>query len=193
MILLASRSPQRQWLLSRAGLAFRVVGSNVDEEAVLAPSPRALALARARAKARAAAVEEGMALGADTVVALDGRVYGSPATRAEARATLGALSGTCHEVITAHCLCRFRAGASVAEATAVERALVTMRALAGEEIASYVDSGESDGRAGAYAIQERGDRFVSAIDGDWDTIVGLHVDAVRALWAAMVGGLPPRA
>ncbi len=192
MILLASRSPQRQWLLRRAGLAFRVITANVDEDAVLAPSPRALALARARAKAHATA-EEGIVLGADTVVAHDHRVYGSPATHAEARATLGALSGTTHDVITAHCLCRFRSGRSAEEATAVECARVTMRALAQEEIARYVASGESDGRAGAYAIQETGDSFVERIDGDWDTIVGLHVDAVRALWAALVGGSPPSA
>lgn len=193
MILLASRSPQRAWLLQRAGIAFRIVASACDEEAITAPTPAALAAARARGKAAGAAAADGVLLGADTVVALGSTVYGSPADDAEARATLAALSGTTHAVLTAHCLLHRVGGTVVAQAEATAAARVTMRALTSAEIAAYVASGESRGRAGAYALQERGDRFVTAIAGDWDTIVGLHVASVVALHRQLLGTPPPRA
>jgi septum formation protein len=193
-ILLASRSPQRSLLLTRAGIAFQVVGSDGDEEAVQGLPPAELCLERARVKAQGARIpddesdgEEMIALGADTVVALDGVVYGSPATDEEARATLTALQGTTHEVMTGHWCVRSLVGVDLAEAGEVARARVTMRAVSPAEIAAYVASGESRGRAGAYAIQEHGDRFVVRIEGEWDTIVGLHVAAVRRL-VARVGG-----
>lgn len=192
MILLASRSPQRSLLLRTAGLAFRVVASGADEEAVRDANPASLALGRARLKARGAAVADGVILGADTVVALGGVEHGTPRDRADALRILRALSGTTHRVITGHWLIRRERGVDVAEDGEVDEAQVTMRALSEAEITAYVASGESDGRAGAYAIQEHGDRFVARRAGAWDTIVGLHLDSVVRLHQRLLGRAPER-
>jgi septum formation protein len=190
MILLASQSPQRARLLERAGYAFRVVASAADEEVVSDPDPAALAVARARIKAEGAAVADGLVLGADTVVALGAREFGKPRDRAHALEILTALSGTTHRVITGHWLLRREAGAIAASAGEATETRVTMRHLSAEDIRAYVDSGESDGRAGAYAIQERGDRFVMKLEGPWDSVVGLHVEAVARLHERIAGGPP---
>ncbi len=184
MLLVASRSPQRAMLLQRAGLAFRVVESRCDEDTISAADPVALAIARAVGKARGYAdpIAPGeIVLGADTVVARGTVVFGKPSDRADAERILAALHGTAHRVITGHC-CIASDGREVTEAAIAE---VTMRAMSPAEIRAYVASGESDGRAGAYAIQETGDRFVTAVVGDWDTIVGLNVALVRTLVARL--------
>ncbi len=197
MILLASASPQRAWLLKRAGLAFRVVRSLAIEEAVNDPDPLQLALARARAKARAAEPSdvdhEEVVLGADTVVALGTQVFGKPQDDQEALDALTALSGTTHQVITAQHLVRRRQGEVLAEAGAADTVEVTMRVLPASEITAYVASGESRGRAGSYAIQEHGDRFVERLAGAWDTVVGLHLAQVELLHRQLLGCAPERA
>jgi septum formation protein len=170
-------------LLTRAGVAFQVVGSRCDEERVRVPQPQVLAIERARAKARAAVLEAAqlraqpcIAVGADTVVALGHEVFGSPTDRADAVRILGRLQGTTHQVFTGHTCTAFAPdGGQLTEAVALASARVTMRPLTAAEIQAYVDSGESDGRAGAYAIQETGDRFVTDLQGGWDTVVGLNV------------------
>jgi septum formation protein len=177
VIYLASASPQRALLLTRANIPFQVVRPTCDEDAITAPHPQALALDRARGKAASAIVPEGaVVLGADTVVALGNQVLGSPANQAEAAAMLGRLSGTTHQVYTGHCcIC----GSHVAIAIASAR--VTMRPLSQAEIDAYAASGEGIGRAGGYAIQERGDRFVVDLQGAWDTVVGLSIPVVAKL------------
>lgn len=195
MLLLASRSPQRSLLLERAGVRFRVVASRCDEEAVTHPNPQALALERARAKAHAAELGAGDAgtvvLGADTVVALGHLVFGKPADRTDAVRILSALQGTTHSVFTGHCCVAVNAdGKPAAEAARIAVARITMRPLTLEEIHAYVDSGESDGRAGAYAIQEHGDRFVVDLQGGWDTVVGLNVAMVVRLHQELTDRAP---
>ncbi len=187
MIYLASQSPQRAMLLQRANLPFTVVTSAADEEQITHPAPQVLAIERARVKARGALIPagapDGMALGADTVVALGSTVFGKPTDRADAVRILSQLSGTTHSVCTGHCCVRIdAAGRPAGEAVALTVAKVTMRLLSAAEIQTYVDSGESDGRAGAYAIQEHGDRFVVDVQGAWDTVVGLSVATVMKLY-----------
>jgi septum formation protein len=192
MILLASQSPQRAYLLERAAVAHTVVRSLADEEIVRDPDPEQLALLRARIKARMTATEDGVVLGADTVVALDGVEYGKPQDHYDARRILKALSGTTHQVITGHWLLVLSAGRIQREAGRVARTLVTMRTLSTAEIQGYVASGESMGRAGAYAIQEHGERMVTQLDGAWDTVVGLHLPALETLYRELCGGPLPR-
>ncbi|HEX3132660.1 MAG TPA: Maf family protein [Planctomycetota bacterium] len=181
MLYLASRSPQRAMLLTRAGIAFTVVDSTCDEESVSFPNPQVLALERARAKAAAAVLstnqragKPAVVLGADTVVALGQQVFGKPADRADAVRILSQLQGTTHTVYTGHCCLRLDTG-NEGEASRIAMTRVTMRAMSAQDIEAYVASGESDGRAGAYAIQETGDRFVAEMQGSWDTVVGLNV------------------
>jgi septum formation protein len=194
VLYLASQSPQRALLLARARVPFTVVPSSCDEEAIRHASPELLALERARGKARGALIEPAQLAGgavviaADTVVALAAELFGKPADRADARRILGRLSGTTHAVSSGHCCVVFAAdGTIVAQAARLAVAHVTMRPLSAAEIGAYVDSGESDGRAGAYAIQEHGDRFITALAGSWDTVVGLNLELVARLYRECTG------
>jgi septum formation protein len=181
VLYLASQSPQRATLLTRAAVVFTIIPSGCDEETITAPLPQALAIDRARAKARGAttAPEGAIVLGADTVVALGREVLGSPRDPAAAAAMLAKLSGTTHQVMTAHCL--WRAGSDI-DAVALSTARVTMRPLSPQEISDYAASGEGIGKAGGYAIQEKADRFVVEVQGAIETVIGLHVPTVAKLW-----------
>ncbi len=177
-LVLASASPRRRALLEEAGLRFDVRPAAVDEEAPPSADPVALARGLAVRKARAAAALAGegpaLVLGADTVVALDGgRLLGKPADRAEAEAHLRALSGTTHSVVTGVCLKEVPGGA---EEVFHGETRVTMRPLSEEEIRRYADSGEGFDKAGGYAIQENGDRFVTGLRGSRSNVVGLPVE-----------------
>jgi septum formation protein len=189
VIYLASQSPQRAMLLTRARIPFTAVPSRCDEEAIRLPSPPLLALERARCKAHGAQLTPAQLAGgavviaADTVVALGAEVFGKPADRADARRILGRLSGTTHVVSSGHCCAVFGPDGSITTQSArIAVAKVTMRPLTPAEIEAYVASGESDGRAGAYAIQEQGDRFVAELEGSWDTVVGLNLALVARLY-----------
>ena len=173
-LLLASTSPRRRALLEAAGIPFTAVSPEVEETAPERGDPAAVALENAEAKARA--VRGDLVLAADTVVALDGLLLHKPRDDADARRILRALSGTTHVVVTAIAL-RVRGDVH----TACVETRVTMRSLSDTEIDAYVATGESKGKAGAYAIQEHGDRFVERLDGPYDNVVGLPMDAVREL------------
>lgn len=173
-LILASASPRRRRLLEDAGIPFLVREPSVEEWAPEWGDPHAVALANARAKALA--VPGDVVLGADTVVAVGHRLLGKPRDAEDARRILKTLSGTTHSVVTAVVLA---AGGRTLERSVETR--VTMRPMSEEEISAYVASGESMGKAGAYAIQEKGDRFVTRVEGPWDNVVGLPVEAVREL------------
>ncbi len=173
-LILASGSPRRRALLEEAGIPFRVVVPDVPEDAPERGDPHRVALANARRKAEAVAGE--LVLGADTVVAVGDRLLGKPRDEAHASDLLRVLSGTTHVVVTAVVL---RAGGRPFETTVETR--VTMRRLGEDEILAYACSGEGMGKAGAYAIQETADRFVTRLNGPYDNVVGLPVEALRAL------------
>lgn len=196
VLYLASRSSQRSLLLQRSGIRFVVVDSTCDEETVRFSDPETLALERARAKAAAAVLTPGqradgpaVVLGADTVVALGAQVFGKPSDDADAARILGRLQGTTHTVYTGHC-CRRVDGGRRQEAVQVAKTQVTMRTMSPQDIAAYVASGESAGRAGAYAIQETADRFVTELRGSWDTVVGLNVAMTAGLYRDCTGVWP---
>ncbi len=147
-------------------------------EELSAGKPEAVALENARRKADAVAAQLGRrpprrVLGVDTVVALDGEVFGKPADADEAVATLTRLSGRTHRVISGLVL------RPDGERTATTR--VTFRALTSDQVARYVALGEWRDRAGGYAIQERGAWLVERIDGDYANVVGLPVAALLDL------------
>ncbi|HUS93284.1 MAG TPA: Maf family protein [Phycisphaerae bacterium] len=180
-LVLASSSPRRRQLLADAGLSFDVVpppfGEPEELPEDLTPTRRAEALAYFKARAVAECRPEACVLGADTIVAADGRVLGKPADRADAERMLRGLSGTRHAVITGVALlmpCGRRLIAS-------ETTYVTMRPMTEQEIADYLASGEWIGKAGAYAIQETADRFVVGLEGSFSNVVGLPVELVERL------------
>jgi septum formation protein len=196
VLYLASRSPQRALLLRRSGIRFVVVDSTCDEETVWSSDPQVLALERARAKAAAAVLTvdqrtdgPAVVLGADTVIALDSQIFGKPTDDADAVRILGQLQGSTHTVYTGHC-CRRVDGGKPRETAQVAMTHVTMRGMTRQDIEAYVASGESAGRAGAYAIQETADRFVTELRGSWDTVVGLNVAMTAHLYRDCAGVWP---
>ncbi len=153
-----------------------MVVPNVDEREQ--GPPEEVATENARLKAQAVAVQhpDSLVLGADTVVSLDGRLYGKASNEAEARRTLAALSGRRHEVIGGLCLSEDGRVRMAAVTTAVR-----FRALEDWLIAWYLESGDWRERAGAYAIQGRGAALVEAIEGDYFNVVGLPLTALLEL------------
>ena len=147
--------------------------------------PHEVAVENAYRKAHAVFEQgiEGCVLGADTVVALGGTIYGKPADRADARATLEALSGRRHTVIGGLCLIATDGRPRTAAATTA----VTFRALDDGRLEWYLDTGEWHDRAGAYAIQGRGAALVKSIEGDYLNVVGLPVGLLLDLEPGLVG------
>ena len=140
--------------------------------------PNEVAVENAYRKAAAVAEHEPEAtvLGVDTVVALGSRLYGKPGDRDEARATLTELAGRRHAVIGGVCLIEAGRTRTLAATTVVQ-----FRSLSPDDVEAYLDTGEWEGRAGAYAIQGRGALLVSEIAGDYLNVVGLPVAALMEL------------
>ena len=181
-IVLASGSPRRRELLAAMGIPFEVLTSDVDETVAVydGPADFALQLARRKAHAVAGRVADALVIGGDTVVELDGRIFGKPADEAAALATLGRLSGRAHRVVTGLAVLDTATGVLRQGASS---STVRMRALADEEIRAYVASGEPFDKAGAYAVQGLGGRLVAAVDGELDTVIGLPTRTLRRLLA----------
>ncbi|MDQ6884075.1 MAG: Maf family protein [Candidatus Dormibacteraeota bacterium] len=179
-VILASSSPRRIELLAAAGLAFRVVPPGIDERPPRALSPLGIArwAAAAKAEAVAARFPAAVVVGADTVVALDGRSYGKPGSPAQGRAVLRALSGRTHFVYTAVTVIDGRGGRAC---HGFSRTKVTMRELSPGAIRAYVRRGEAQDKAGAYAIQGEGRRLVGVVRGPYDNVVGMPMRLVERL------------
>jgi septum formation protein len=144
-----------------------------------------MALAEAKARAVAAAAGAGIVLGADTIVVIDGQVLGKPATVEDARAMLRRLAGREHEVITGVAVVDAATGRTAAAAVVTR---VRMHAYDAAAIDAYVATGEPMDKAGAYAIQEGGERLVAGYDGSYTNVVGLPVAETRRLLAGF--GVP---
>ena len=182
-IYLASRSPRRRELLSQIGVRYHLLlfrervgeAPDVPEDSLAGEAPSAYVERMSREKAESGwrrmlqrNLPPAPVLAADTTVALDGRIYGKPVNREHAAEMLAALSGKRHEVLT---------GVALKNYDQVEFALsaseVLLKPLSADEIAQYVASGESDDKAGAYAIQGRAARFVIELRGSYSGVMGL--------------------
>lgn len=183
VLVLASQSPRRRELLSRVGIKFRAVPSTVEERITkTAPDEVVRELSFQKAEDVASGEAEGVwVLGADTVVALDGKILGKPADAREAKAMLRHLSGRSHSVYTGVTLYRRMDGKTTAE-TFSEETKVTFYPMTEEEIDRYVDSGDPMDKAGAYGIQGPAAAFIRRIEGDYNNVVGLPVAAVYQRW-----------
>ena len=179
-LILASTSPRRRELLAHLGLPFTVEASHVDETPRPGERPEELAGRLALAKARdvAARHAEGLVIGADTVVARHGRIYGKPRDEAEAAAMLRDLRGGPHLVVTGLAVVRASDGAV---RLAVVPATVVMRPYGDADIAAYVATGEPMDKAGAYGAQGEGSRLIERVDGPFLTVVGLPHDELVPL------------
>lgn len=155
-----------------------------DVEELEEGDPTWLAVENARRKALAVPASSLPVMGVDTVVALDGASYGKPADAGQARATLEALSGRVHEVVSGICVAR--AGAEPRVRAVTTR--VAFRPLDRALLDWYVASEEWRERAGGYAIQGRGAALVAAIEGDYLNVVGLPAAALLELLPGILHG-----
>ncbi len=171
-ILLASASPRRKDLLAQLGLDVELAPVNLDESVRADETGAEYVQRLAREKSAAAWTGLGEpgapVLAADTAVVLDEQILGKPAGRADAIHMLTQLSGRTHDVLTGVSV---RAGSR--HATALSRSSVTFRAISPAEIANYWQSGEPEGKAGAYAVQGLGAIFVEHLSGSYSGVMGL--------------------
>jgi septum formation protein len=212
-VILASRSPQRRAILQQLGVAFDVIVSDAEElldgsDPVSVAVANAVAKARAVWRAGPVAGEDDSAggaaeivspapparsaaasspsmpvVGVDTVVVLDGVIYGKPADADEARATLSRLSGQVHEVVSGIAVVE---GGETRTASATTR--VRFRELDAATLEWYLATEEWRERAGGYAIQGRGAALVAGIEGDYLNVVGLPVPALLDLLPGILHG-----
>lgn len=184
-LVLASNSPRRRDLLEEAGFCFHVDSVKLSEIIDKNLNPRAVAESLARAKAEAYVKEAKplknngfLILSADTIVVLDGAIMGKPKNSPEAQLFLRQLSAKTHSVITGVCVYDVDNCRSIVES---DETLVTFRPLTEDEILAYVQSGEPMDKAGAYAIQGEGGKFVMKTEGSYSNIVGLPIELFKKL------------
>lgn len=188
MIVLASASPRRQEILRNAGISFTAQAADIDETPLEGELPRACAERLAREKALAVwrMRPRDLVLGADTIVVVDGAIFGKPADSADAARMLRLLSGRVHQVITGACMVGARDDSQLISSrpetrTASETTSVTMNELSDAEIREYVATGEPMDKAGAYAIQGIASRWIPRIEGDYSNVVGLPMALVYSM------------
>jgi septum formation protein len=175
-LILASASPRRAQILRDAGMHFEIAHADVSESHKRGESARILTRRLAQAKAHAIAAKlgnktrEAIVIGADTIVEVNGALLGKPPSSEAAREMLTTLGGRTHRVVTsvAAILLPDRA-----EEIATESTRVRFAPLSADEIAAYVATGEPLDKAGAYAVQGIGGRFIERIDGCYFNVVGL--------------------
>jgi len=183
-IILASTSPRRAEILREAGIAFEILGAQIDETALTGETAPEMVARLAEAKARAAAAQmdagkrECIIVGADTTVEMNGEILGKPRDPAHAREMLAKLSGRTHHVLTGIFLLRLPGNATRAS---VENSAVKFAPLSENEIDAYVVTGEPLGKAGAYGIQGLAGRYISGIEGCYFNVVGLPLARLYAL------------
>jgi septum formation protein len=184
-IVLASASPRRSELLNTLGVDFVVEPSHVVEKpfAEEAPPDYIMRIARAKAVEVAGRRADGLVVGADTVVVLDGKILGKPSDEQDARRMLRLLSGKWHAVMTGVALYDLESGK---EAVDYAKTLVRFAQLSDAEIDWYVGTGEPMDKAGSYGIQGLASIFVDEIAGNYHNVVGLPIPLVYRL-ARQVG------
>jgi septum formation protein len=178
-LVLASGSPRRVEILERAGWPHEVIVAGIDESLRPQEPPATYVqrLARSKAEAVAQRLEEGLVLGADTTVVIEGQILGQPEDDADARRMLRLLNGKWHEVLTGVALVRIGGESRVD----YETTRVRFAEMSGSEIDWYISTREPFGKAGAYGIQGKAALFIEEIEGDYFNIMGLPIRLVYEL------------
>jgi septum formation protein len=177
-VILASASPRRAELLRDVVREFEVIPGHAEEFQPEHLSPVEAGLLNAYRKARVIAKKfpDALVIGADTEVVLGRRVFGKPRDLADAHAMLTDLAGREHQVITGVCLIHLRSHRQRLFSVTTR---VRFKSLRADEIADYLESINPLDKAGAYAIQENGDRIVARTEGSFSNVVGLPVERLR--------------
>ena len=188
-IILASASPRRRTLLAQAGVRFSVRAADVDETLTVDERADPEKAAAKLADRKAGAVTQELLgantpgihviIGADTMVVLDGEIFGKPKGIDDAKRMLRALSGRTHQVMTGVAVYMINAAnpelVNVGRTTFTDISNVTFKELTDDEIAEYLKKGESFDKAGAYAAQGEGAAIIDHVEGAMDTVIGLPV------------------
>jgi len=187
-LILASSSPRRRLLLSVAGFAFDVATPDVDESIMPGEEPDRMVVRLSRDKALATPAPGGtVVLAADTTVVLDGEILGKPVDEAEAVTMLLSIAGRTHVVLTGWALARD----GVVVEDGFDSSLVVVRPVDETEARAYAASGEPLDKAGAYALQGEGARFVGSVAGSRSNVIGLPLKPVVS--ALRRAGIEPSA
>jgi len=173
-LILASSSPRRKQLLEQIGLNFEIHPSNIDEilDSRLSPREQVESLSKQKAFAIAAKFNNAIILAADTMVELDGKVYGKPKDAKEAQMMLKMLSGIAHSILTGFTIYDTETKKRVTKSTETK---IWFRKISQEEITSYIEREKPFDKAGGYAIHELAAIFVEKVEGDFFGGVGLSV------------------
>lgn len=182
-IILASASPRRQAFLQALAIPFVVHTADIDETPLPNEAPTNLVRRLSRQKAQAVATHypKAFIIGADTIVVLNNRILGKPASPAEARRMLLAHRGKSHRVLSA-----ISVYSPHQMNTALSDTLVTMRHYSEAELDAYVATGDSLDKAGAYAIQHAGFSPVATIDGCYAGVMGFPIKALLEVWPELL-------
>jgi septum formation protein len=183
-LILASASPRRAEILRNAGIRFEIWSTDVDESRLDNESPgeyvRRLALAKARAAAdrNPSLAADDLIIGADTVVVVDSVILGKPASSVDAKRMLRSIGGRVHEVHTGLALLQI---SGTQQRVVEEITRVHFMHLNDQEIEDYIATGEPFDKAGAYAIQGIGGRYVTRIEGCYFNVMGLPLTRLWTL------------
>lgn len=185
--ILASASPRRKNLLREAGYNFEIIVSDVDEssleDADISPAELAANLAFAKALDVAKKNPDKLVLGADTVVDFEGEIIGKADDAEHAEEITRKLFSKPHKVITAVALIRLCDNVKIID---YDTTVVYPMQMTAEQIAEHIAGNSWQGKAGAYAIQETGDKFVEKLDGSLTNVMGLPMEMVNALLSDLI-------
>ena len=191
-IILASASPRRKELLEQIGLEFEICPAK-GEEIITKTIPEEVVMELSKQKAEEVAAmvatfgenhkeittpSDILVIGADTVVAYEGKILGKPKDEEDAKRMLNMLQGNTHSVYTGVTLCLIDKSGKVGEIVFNEKTDVTMHPMTAEEIERYVTTGEPMDKAGAYGIQGKCAIYIEKIDGDYNNVVGLPISRI---------------
>ncbi|CDE26912.1 maf-like protein FUAG_01541 [Clostridium sp. CAG:307] len=188
-LILASKSPRRKEILQREGFTFEIVSKNTDEtmDANLSPYQNVMNVARKKGEAVASLFPNEVVLSTDTIVCLDGKIYGKPKDRKDAYNTLATFSGMTHEVVS---------GVSIISKklnmTMYVKSYVTFKKLTKEMIDDYLKTDEPYDKAGSYAIQGEGRSLIEGYSGSLDNIIGLPIEYIKDMLRVMLNEVENR-
>ncbi len=184
-LILASSSPRRAEILTRERVRFEIkIPHNYKEENIFSdPVTHVLELSKRKAQSVADEVGDGIILGADTIVVLDGEIFGKPKSKDDALFFLKKLSGKMHQVYTGITLINKSTGKMISD---YDLTKVKFNQLDEQKILNYISTGEPMDKAGAYGIQGMGSFLVDHIEGSLDNVIGLPTTKLQEMLSQIV-------
>lgn len=175
-IILASQSPRRRELLEMLGYPFEVKVSEAEEK-ITSTNPAQVTeeLSCQKAETVAEMIQEGLVIGADTVVSQDNKILGKPMDRQDAREMIQILQGRNHKVYTGVTVIERKAGREVRRVTFSEETIVKVASMTSKEVEQYISLPEPYDKAGGYGIQGTFAKYIRGIEGDYFNVVGLPI------------------